>query len=173
MRIVLWCALVCSRLWEAERPERAEHANEDTKMAKTNMSDKMTNLVKALRAKNGATGPELRVILDRVWAPTVYQLRPIADKFGFELRCTDGKDHDDGLMHYYFWPKAEKTAKASKTVAATKKAKHAGPATIRRNEFALAAADTIAAAMTSGAAKNAPANDTAPVAKKRGRKTSI
>jgi hypothetical protein len=86
-------------------------------MANTNTAPAYVAL---LRSKNGATSKALQEAMNRKYAPTIYQLRPIADRMGFELLTSEGSDFEDGLKRYYFAPlvaKAPRKAKAA--VAAT------------------------------------------------------
>jgi len=60
--------------------------------------------VKLLLRPAGATGEELRVAMNRVWKPTIYQLGPIAKRLDMVLWHQDGGS--DEPMRYFFTPKA-------------------------------------------------------------------
>lgn len=94
--------------------------NTDTDTSKTTPA-----YVKLLRSTKGATSEELRVAMNRVYGPTMYQLKPIAKRLGF--KAVAAKIEGD-LTRYRFEPVAKKTsakkpgAAAKTTKPATKKA---------------------------------------------------
>lgn len=61
---------------------------------------KIPAYVRLLFNKHGASGPALQAAMGRVYAPTAYQLRPIAARLGYDFR-TLGKGKD-GLTRYAF-----------------------------------------------------------------------
>jgi hypothetical protein len=71
-------------------------------MAKITQTSKF---VKLLVREGGATSVELQNAMKRRWAPTRYQLTPIAAKLGFDL-WTKRADVNDDRVRYYFTPKA-------------------------------------------------------------------
>ena len=81
--------------------------------------------IELLTRPQGATAEELRVALNRVWAPTQYQLIPIAERLGYEYGWT--KEEGKGARtHYHFKnKKPEAKAKAAKKPAAAKSMKKA------------------------------------------------
>jgi len=60
--------------------------------------------VKLLTRKGGADGDELRDAMNRAWRPTMYQLRPIAEKLGFCVMIVAPRDGSD-LTRYRFVPR--------------------------------------------------------------------
>lgn len=62
-----------------------------------------------LRTKTGATSKELQAAMNRKWAPSMFQLRPIAERLGFEVVKDE---YENANAHYRFIPLTTKAAKA-------------------------------------------------------------
>lgn len=130
------------------------------------LSDSMKKLFTALRADKGATGEELRKILNRVWAPTQYQLKPIAEKVGMTLMTSPGKFFADGKMRYWFRTDAEVKAEQAADKVAEIAAKAAEKAEKAASKKIPAAANENAPAPDAKVAKAAKAAKTTKAAKK-------
>lgn len=72
-------------------------------------TSKMPKFVKMLLAEGGATSKELQAAMNRVWAPTAYQLRPIAKRNACTLRRIRVAGQP---IRYQFTPRKVRTVNA-------------------------------------------------------------
>lgn len=76
----------------------------------SNTSTKTPKFIAMLLANGGATSEELRVAMNRVWGPTIYQLRPIAKRTGHTVRRITRKGE---YTRYAFTPRKARATKVA------------------------------------------------------------